>query len=91
MLYKVIYADGVGDDLLKLDRRLRKKIIDRIETYLARDPQGLGKPLTGIFKGYWRYRFDDHRVIYRIAPHEILLVVLRIGNRKNVYVKPINN
>ena len=37
MLYKVIYADGVGDDLLKLDRRLRKKIIDRIETYLARD------------------------------------------------------
>ena len=90
-MYKVIYADSVEDDLTRLDGRLRKKIIDRVEKYLARDPQGLGKPLRGIFKGYWRYRFEDYRVIYRVAPHEILMIVLRVGNRKNVYAKPINN
>ena len=91
MLYRVVYVSGVEDDLARLDRRIRKKIIDKVEKYLARDPQGLGKPLTGIFKGYWRYRFEDYRVIYRIASHEILMVVLRVGHRKSVYIKPLNN
>ncbi len=85
MVYKVVYADSVERDLVKLDKPLRKKILIKIERYLARDPQGLGKPLTGVFKGFWRYRFDDYRVIYRIAHQEILITVFRIGHRKDVY------
>ncbi len=91
MVYSVAYADGVEKDLARLDRPLRKKIIDKIEGYLAKDPQGLGKPLTGIFKGFWRYRFDDYRVIYRISSEEILITVFRIGHRKNVYSKSMIN
>ncbi len=91
MVYKVAYAEGIERDLAKLDHSLRRRIIDKIEKYLARDPQGLGKPLTGAFKGFWRYRFDDYRVIYRIAHWEILITVFRIGHRKNVYSKSINN
>ena len=89
MVYKVAYANGIEEDLARLDKPVRRKIIDKIEGYLARDPQGLGKPLTGIFKGFWRYRFDDYRVVYRIAHKEILVTVFRIGHRKNVYSKAI--
>ena len=84
-MYKVAYLDSVEEDLKKLDKSTVKKILNRIETYLAQDPKGLGKPLKGDFQGYWRYRWGDYRVIYKISEREILILVLRISNRKDVY------
>lgn len=84
-MYKVVYLDQVEEDLKKLDKTTAKKILTRIETYLAVDPKGLGKPLKGEFQGYWRYRWGDYRVIYKISEREILILVLRISNRKDVY------
>lgn len=84
-MYKVAYLDSVEEDLKKLDKSTVKKILTRIETYLAQDPKELGKPLKGEFQGYWRYRWGDYRVIYKISEREILILVLRISNRKEVY------
>ena len=84
-MYKVVYLDQVEDDLKKLDKPAVKKILTRIETYLAQDPKGLGKSLKGEFQGYWRYRWGDYRVIYKISKREILIVVLRISHRTEVY------
>ncbi|HBU07881.1 MAG: hypothetical protein A2471_02025 [Omnitrophica WOR_2 bacterium RIFOXYC2_FULL_45_15] len=84
-MYKVVYLDAVEEDLKKLDKSTVKKILARIETYLAQDPKELGKPLKGDFQGYWRYRWGDYRVIYKISEREILILVLRISNRKDVY------
>ena len=85
MVYKVAYLDSVEEDLKKLDKAIARKILTRIETYLACDPKELGKPLKGEFQGYWRYRWGDYRVIYKISEREILITVLRISNRKDVY------
>ena len=76
------------DDLKKLGKSVSRKILDRVEIYLARDPKELGKPLKGDFLGYWRYRWGDYRVIYKVADEEILIIVLRIGHRREVYSKP---
>ncbi|MCX5703434.1 MAG: type II toxin-antitoxin system RelE/ParE family toxin [Candidatus Omnitrophica bacterium] len=84
-MYKVAYLDSVEEDLKKLDKTTVRKILNRIETYLACDPKELGKPLKGEFQGYWRYRWGDYRVIYKISEREILILVLRISNRKDVY------
>ena len=84
-MYKVAYLDSVEGDLKKLDKVTIKKILTRIETYLACDPKELGKPLKGEFHGYWRYRWGDYRVIYKISEREILILVLRISSRKDVY------
>jgi mRNA interferase RelE/StbE len=83
--FKVVYLDQVEQDLKKLDRSVIRKILARIETYLAKDPKALGKPLKGEFQGYWRYRWGDYRVIYKISEREILILVLRISHRKDVY------
>ncbi len=85
MVYKVSYIDSIEEDLKKLDKAIVKKILNRIESYLARDPKGLGKPLKGDFQGYWRYRWGDYRVIYKISEKEILIFILRISHRKEVY------
>lgn len=84
-MYKVVYLDQVEEDLKKIDKPAIKNILSRIETYLATDPKGLGKPFKGEFQGYWRYRWGDYRVIYKISKKEILILVLRIGHRKDVY------
>ncbi len=84
-MYKVVYLDQVEEDFKKLDKSTAKKILARVETYLAKDPQGLGKPLKGEFQGYSRYRWGDYRVIYKISEAEILIIVLRISHRKEVY------
>jgi mRNA interferase RelE/StbE len=84
-VYKVAYLDSVEEDLKKLDKAIVRKILTRIETYLACDPKELGKPLKGEFQGYWRYRWGDYRVIYKISEREILITILRISNRKDVY------
>jgi len=85
LAYKVVYLDQVEQDLKKLDRSIIRKILSRIETYLARDPKELGKPLKGEFQGYWRYRWGDYRVIYKISEREVLILILRISHRKDVY------
>ncbi len=84
-MYKVVYLDAVERDLKSLDRGTVRKLLARIENYLARDPEGLGKPLKGDFQGYWRYRWGDYRVIYKISQKDILILILRIAHRKEVY------
>ena len=90
MVYNVEYAEGVEKELDRLDKPLRLKVVNKIEHYLAKDPEGLGKSLTGVFKGFWRYRFDDYRIIYRIRHKEILISVFRISHRKNIYSNPLS-
>jgi len=84
-MYKVSYLDSVEHDLKRLDKPVVRRILDKIEKVLAKDPQNLGKPLTGIFRGLWRYRVGDYRIIYKIAEKEILIIVARIGHRKDIY------
>jgi len=83
--YKVTYLDSAEEDLQRLDKATIRKILNRIETYLAKDPKELGKPLKGQFQGFWRYRWGDYRVIYKTSEREILILVLRISHRKDVY------
>ena len=84
-MYKVVYLDAVEEDLKKLDKSTVKKILARIETYLAQDPKELGKPLKGDFQGYWRYRWGDYRVIYEIHDDTLVILVAKIGHRKDIY------
>lgn len=91
MAYKAVYADSAKKELQKLGLPVSKKIVERIENFLVKDPQSIGKPLTGQFKGYWSYRFNNYRVLYRIKNEEVLIIVLRVGHRKDVYAKPVLN
>ncbi len=49
------------------------------------NPRQLGKPLSGDMSGFWRYRVEDYRVICEIIDGELLVLVIKIGHRKEVY------
>ena len=85
MVYNVIYADAIEKDLRKIDKQTVKRLLAKIETMLVLDPYHAGLPLKGLHKGLWRYRVGDFRIIYKIIENKIIILVLRIDHRKNIY------
>ena len=83
--------------IISLDSRAAKtlKAIDkptkqRIESFinqltLTNNPRATGKALQGQLTGYWRYRVGDYRLICHIKDGELIILVIKIGHRKDVY------
>jgi mRNA interferase RelE/StbE len=90
LTYNIRWHEEAINVLKKIDRQTQKKIIARIKEYLSKDPSTLGKPLQGIFKGLYRYRYGSYRIVYAIDRESVIILILRIADRKNVYENPIN-
>jgi len=83
--YKVRWHEDALEDLKSLDKKTQKKILRRLKEYLPQNPVSLGKPLRGIFKGFFRYRIGDTRIIYTLDHEDETVSILKIGDRKDVY------
>lgn len=84
MAYKLSFKSSVKKDLKKIDIKIAKQIIEKLETDLCANP-GKHKMLTGRFSGLYSYRFSDYRAIYSLIDSELIFLVLFIGHRKSVY------
>jgi mRNA interferase RelE/StbE len=51
----------------------------------SNDPRQLGAALTGNLKGLWRYRIGDYRIICRIEDRALIVVVVIVGHRRDIY------
>jgi len=71
-------------ELKKLDRRMVLRAFDLIEKTIALDPHA-GKALAGRYKGLYSWRFSSYRIVYEIREKRLVIVVLRISHRKDVY------
>jgi len=84
MKYKLLYhPDVLEEDLQGIPANIKSRIHKAIETRLLKEPIMFGQPLRQSLKGYRRLRVGDWRIIYRIEHSDI--IILMIGNRKNVY------
>ncbi len=82
-MYEVRLEDNARRFLKKLDKETNKKLIKKFRS-LEENPE-LGKPLTGNLAGLWSLRVGKFRAIYKIQRNELIILVLDIGHRKNVY------
>ncbi len=82
MVYEILYKESVKKDLKNIEIGEAKRILDKIEKVLLMDPWA-GKPLSGKYKGLYKFRVGNHRVIYVIGGSQIW--ILKIGHRKHVY------
>jgi mRNA interferase RelE/StbE len=83
--YRIEYLESVvREDVPKLSSTARRRIRSAIELKLLSHPIELGKPLRYSFKGARSLRVGDYRVIYRIEPED-LVVIVKIGHRSEVY------
>jgi len=78
---------GAAEELRKLERRDQVRIVRFLRERIARaeDPRRLGRALKGQAASLWRYRVGPFRLICTIEDDRFVVLVLRIGNRRNVY------
>jgi mRNA interferase RelE/StbE len=81
------YTETAKKQLRKLDRVSARRIVDFIDERVATsdDPRGLGSALKGSLGDLWRYRVGDYCIICDIQRKVLTVLVLQIGNRREVY------
>ena len=86
MVWTIRIDAGARKQLCKLGKAPAARIVAGLEQIGALDdPRQRGKPLTGDWAGHWRYRFGDYRVIGRIEDGQLVIVVVAVGHRREVY------
>ena len=88
MAWQIEIGDAAKKELTKLD----KQIAQRITTFLRErvavmdNPRSIGDPLKGSKLGeFWKYRVGDYRIICSIEDGILRILVIKIGNRREVY------
>ena len=87
MNYSIEFTESAKKDLKKLDTYTQKFILLWLNKHLegCENPRAHGKPLSANRAGQWRYRIGDYRVIAKIEDGKLIIMVIAIGHRKNVY------
>lgn len=80
----------LDDGARRAFRKIASEQADRITRYLEEltaleDPRQRGKALTGSLKGLWRYRVGDYRIVVRIFDERLVVLVLTLAHRREVY------
>lgn len=88
MVWQIELTATAAKQLGKLDKGEAKRLTNflRQRVSLANDPRSTGKALTGpAFGTYWRYRVGDYRIICDIQDGRLCILVIEVGNRRDVY------
>jgi mRNA interferase RelE/StbE len=88
MAYRVELAATAARELRKLDPQAAQRILKFLHQRVANlsDPRRIGKALRGSELGeFWKYRVGDYRLIRKIEDDRLLVLVLRVGHRGQIY------
>lgn len=88
MAWTIEYGQPVRKTLEKLDLPTRQRIRRFLEQRVARldDPRQIADRLQGAELGqYWRYRIGDYRIICDIQDQRLVVLVIEIGHRSQIY------
>lgn len=85
------WAVELADEAVKAIDRLDNPTRQRIQQFIAQrlmntdNPRQAGKALTGRYTGLWRYRIGGYRLVCRIEDARLVVLVVKLGHRGNVY------
>lgn len=87
MKYKILFTNKADKALRKIDHSQRKMILSWVKNNLVdcEEPRRQGKALSGGKKGYWRYRVGVYRIIAKIDDTKLIIIMINISHRKDVY------
>ena len=88
MAWRIELSDLARKNLKQLDPQAARRILSFLNDRLAMldDPRSIGEALRGSKLGeFWKYRVGDYRIVSSIEDNSVRIIVVRVGNRKDVY------
>ena len=89
MSYKLKFEKNALKSLKKIDSNQRILLMAWIQKNLdqCENPRSLGKALSGKLNNYWSYRVGDYRIVVEIIDNELIIIVISMGHRRDIYKK----
>ena len=88
MVWAIEFDEAAKKELAKLDRQVAKRLLDFLKQRVIslKDPLSIGQALKGSKLGeFWKYRVGDFRIIASIQDQKMIILILRVGNRREIY------
>ena len=86
-MWKISYKRSVKKDLKGIPKNMKYTLQKAIETKLMVDPIQFGLPLKKNLKGLMKLRVGNYRIVSSIQKKTVMVFVIKIGHRKEVYKK----
>ncbi len=87
MTWRMEFDPAAAKELSKLGAIPARRIVAFLSTRIAKldDPRSLGEALKGRLGELWKYRIGDYRLIVDIRDHVLVILVVRVGHRREIY------
>ncbi len=88
MVWAIEFDEAAKKELAKLDRQVARRLLDFLKQRVIslKDPRSVGQALKGSKLGeFWKYRVGDFRIIASIRDQKMIILILRVGNRREIY------
>ena len=86
MAWRIEIDKDVQRSMKKLDKQIARRIVAKLhEISQLEDPRSMGKGLTGNLSGVWRYRVGDYRILCDINDGRLVILVVDVAHRREVY------
>jgi mRNA interferase RelE/StbE len=87
MAWTIEFEPAAQKELEKLDKPISRRILKFLYDRVGKldDPRTIGEKLRGTFSEFWKYRVGDYRLICSLEHDRLVVLVLRIGHRREVY------
>ena len=88
MVWAIEFDEAAKKELAKLDRQVARRLLDFLTQRVIslKDPRSVGQALKGSKLGeFWKYRVGDFRIIANIQDQKMIILVLRVGSRRDIY------
>ncbi len=88
MVWAIEFDEAAKKELAKLDRQVARRLLDFLTQRVIslKNPRSVGQALKGSKLGeFWKYRVGEFRIIANIQDQKMIILVLRVGNRREIY------
>jgi len=87
--FKYIFSESAKRDLKKLDKQIVVKIIKKLDELVAGKENLDIKTMISIKPQRYRLRVGDYRVLFEEFNNEIVIIIIAVGHRKDIYKKMV--
>ncbi|WP_027186523.1 type II toxin-antitoxin system RelE family toxin [Desulfovibrio inopinatus] len=85
MAWEIKFTPKAEKALSKIDKKTANRIIKFLLERTTTEPRNLGKCLSGPLGDFWRYRVGDYRILAKIEDDQLIILVVEVGHRSEVY------